>query len=120
MASVLFISPRQPGKSNELEDALQARAGIQPERTKRNFMKFGSTLSLGSRTVKETMHAAIAQKNDRIFGIEVSALLKRERATLPVDKMKEHRVPFLVSRITSYLREQGRDFLPFTFSLSSD
>lgn len=107
MSGVQFLSPRSAFKARESEDALKKNSE-EPTRGRRHTsIKFGSTLSLGSRSVKETMHAAIARKNERVFGIELSALLLRERKNMPEQKRGEHKVPYIVSRITEHLKKHG-------------
>jgi len=76
---------------------------------KRSSLKYGSTLSLGSNAVKESLRSVIVQKTRRTFGVELSTLLAREKEFLPEQSARQHSVPRIVTQIVEYLKEHSID-----------
>ena len=76
----------------------------QPNRKKRVNIKSLSTLSLGSASIKHSLH--LARKTKRVFGVELGELMKRERRALG-DQGVDHTVPLVVSQLTSFLCDEG-------------
>ena len=74
---------------------------------KRSSLKYGSTLSLGSNAVKESLRSVIVQKTRRTFGVELSTLLAREKEFLPEQSARQHSVPRIVTQIVEYLKEHS-------------
>lgn len=89
-------------KAAESEDI-----GSKRTESRRHSVKYGSTLSLGSQAVKESLRSVVVQKTNRTFGIELKVLVSRERE-LSKKSIKEHPVPTIVSTLVGYLKEHSK------------
>ena len=76
---------------------------------KRVAIKYSSTASLGSNAVKATMRRMVMKKSAHVFGTDLTVLMNREKKALGEEEDVDHVVPILVSQITSYLCDNGKN-----------